>query len=158
NAMHTSEPRTVDDMRSLAESGEVNAYESTEFGEVSYVMLNASKPPFDNIHARQAVAHALDFEEFNAILGAGIPEPASGPFAPGNVGHLEDTGFPDYDPEEAERLVQQYEDETGQPLKFSYTTTQAQTTLEQGQLLKEQAEAVGMEVEIIGVDQSTQID
>lgn len=158
NAMHTSDPQTIDELRDLDEAGEVNAFESSEFGEVSYVMLNSSKPPFDNIKARRALAHALDFEEFNAILGAGILEQASGPFAPGNIGHLEDTGFPTYDPEEAERLVQEYEEETGRPLSFTYTTTQAQATLAQAQLLKEQAEEVGMEVEIIGVDQSTQID
>jgi peptide/nickel transport system substrate-binding protein len=158
NAMHTSDPKTVDDMRSMAEAGEINAYEADEFGEVSYVMLNATKPPFDNIKARQAVAHALDFEEFNAVLGSGILTQATGPFAPGNIGNLDDSGMPEFDLDEATRLVAEYEEETGEPLSFSYTTTQAQVTIEQGQLLKQQAEAAGMTVEIVGVDQSTQID
>jgi peptide/nickel transport system substrate-binding protein len=156
--MHTSDAPTVSDLRDLTESGEVNGYESEEFGEVSYIMLNESKPPFDNIKARQALAYAADFEETNAILNDGIVTQATGPFAPGNIGNLEDSGFPTYDPEEAERLVQEYEDETGQPLSFTYTTTNAQVTIDQAQLLKEQAEAVGMSVEIITVDQSTQID
>jgi len=158
NAMHTSDPETVSELRDRTESGEVNGYESSDFGEVNYVMLNASKPPFDNVKARQAAAYALNFEDFNAILGDGILTQATGPFAPGNVGNLDDTGFPAYDPEQAERLVNEYEEETGQPLSFTYTTTQAQSTIEQGQFLKEQAEAVGMRVEIITVDQSTQID
>jgi peptide/nickel transport system substrate-binding protein len=158
NAMHTSEGKTVDDLRGLAESGEINAYESEEFGEVSYVMLNESKAPFDNIKARQALAYATDFEEANAILNAGIVTRATGPFAPGNIGHLEDTGFPEFDLEEAERLVEEYTSETGQPLEFTYTTVNAQATIEQAQLLKEQAEAAGMTVEIITVDQSTLID
>ena len=38
---------------------------------------------------------------------------ASGPFAPGVIGYLEDTGFPEFDPDEAEELVAQYEAETG---------------------------------------------
>jgi peptide/nickel transport system substrate-binding protein len=158
NAMHTSDAATVSDLRDRSDSGEVNAYESEEFGEVSYVMLNESKPPFDNIKARQAVAYAVDFDETNAILNDGITTQATGPFAPGNIGNLDDTGFPTYDPDEAERLVAEYEEETGQPLSFTYTTTNAQVTIEQGQLLKEQAEAVGMSVEIVTVDQSTQID
>jgi peptide/nickel transport system substrate-binding protein len=158
NAMHTSDAKTVDDMRSMAESGEINAYETDEFGEVNYIMLNAARPPFDNIKARQAVAHALDFEEFNAVLGAGILTQATGPFAPGNIGNLEDTGMPEFDLDEATRLVAEYEEETGEALSFSYTTTQAQVTIEQGQLIKQQAEAAGMTVEIVGVDQSTQID
>ena len=158
NAMQTSDPETVSDLRDRTESGEVNGYESSDFGETSYVMLNASKPPFDNIKARQALAYSNNFDDFNAILGDGILTQATGPFAPGNVGNLDDTGFPQYDKAQAEKLVQEYEDETGQPLSFTYTTTQAQATIEQAQFLKEQAEAVGMQVEIVTVDQSTQID
>jgi peptide/nickel transport system substrate-binding protein len=158
NAMHTSDAPTVSDLRDMADSGEVNAYESEEFGEVSYIMLNESKPPFDNIKARQALAHAVDFDETNAILNDGITTQATGPFAPGNIGHLDDTDFPTYDPDEAERLVEEYESESGQDFSFTYTTTQAEVTADQAQLLKEQAEAVGMSVEIVLVDQSTQID
>lgn len=157
-AMHTSDAETVADLRDRAEAGEVNAYESEEFGEVSYVMLNESKPPFDNIKAREALARAADFDEVNAILNAGITTQATGPFAPGNIGNLDDTGFPTFDLDEAKRLVEEYETETGQQLSFTYTTTNAQATLDQAQLLKEQAEAAGMSVEIITVDQSTQID
>ena len=158
NAMHTSDPEAVSTLRDRTESGEVNGYESSDFGEVSYVMLNSSVPPFDNIKARQAVTYALNFEDFNAILGDGILTQATGPFAPGNVGNLDDSGLPSYDPDEAERLVAEYEAETGQPLSFTYTATQQQTTIEQGQFLKEQAEAVGMSVEIVTLDQSTLID
>ena len=94
----------------------------------------------------------------NTILNAGITTQATGPFAPGNIGNLDDTGFPTYDPERAEELVQEYEAETGQPLSFTYSTTQTEATVAQAQLLKEQAEAAGMSVEIITVDQSTLID
>jgi peptide/nickel transport system substrate-binding protein len=158
NAMHTSDADTIDELRGLSDAGDVTAVESDQFGEVNYIMLNESKPPFDNIKARQAVAYAADFDEVNTILNAGITTQATGPFAPGNIGNLDDTGFPTYDPDRAEELVQEYESETGQPLSFTYTTTQAEATVAQAQLLKEQAEAVGMSVEIITVDQSTQID
>jgi peptide/nickel transport system substrate-binding protein len=158
NALHTSQADMISDFRSRTEAGEVNSYESTKFGEVSYVMLNSAKPPFDNLKARQAMAHALNFDDFNAITGDGILTPATGPFAPGNVGNLDDSGFPTYDPDEAERLVDEYEAETGQQLSFTHTVTQAQATIEEGQLLKEQFEAVGMSVELVTVDQSTQID
>jgi peptide/nickel transport system substrate-binding protein len=157
-AMHTSDPETIDSLRDPIEAGTYNGVESSDFGEVAYAMLNVSKPPFDNLKARQAVAHAFDFEEWNAIIGHGILTRATGPFAPGNIGNLDDTGIPDFDLDEAKRLVEEYETETGRPLSFSYTTTNAQTTIEQGQLLKEQAEAAGMSVEIVTVDQSTQID
>jgi peptide/nickel transport system substrate-binding protein len=158
NAMHTSDPSTIADLRGTADSGDINLTESTDFGEVSYVMLNSSKPPFDNIKARQALAYAFNFDDYNQIRGKGILTRATGPFAPGNVGNLDDSGFPTFDLDKAKELVQQYEDETGQKLKFSYTTTQAASTLADAQFLKEQAGAAGMDVEIVTVDQSTQID
>jgi peptide/nickel transport system substrate-binding protein len=158
NAMHTSDAQTIDDLRGLAESGDINIYESSDFGEVSYIMLNESKPPFDNILARQALAYAVDFEETNAILNAGIVTQATGPFAPGNVGNLDDTGFPTFDLEQAQSLVEQYEEETGEQLAFTYSTVAGQATVQQAQLLAEQAEAAGIDVEITTVDQSTLID
>ena len=115
---------------------------------VMFVMLNESKPPFDNIKARQALAHAVDFEEANAILNAGIVTQATGPFAPGNIGHLEDSGFPTFDLDEAKRLVEEYEAETGLPFEFTYTTTNAGPTIRQAQLLKEQVADAGMSVEV----------
>jgi peptide/nickel transport system substrate-binding protein len=158
NAMHTSDPSTIADLRGTADSGDINLTESTDFGEVSYVMLNSSKPPFDNIKARQALAYAFNFDDYNQIRGKGILTRATGPFAPGNVGNLDDSGFPTFDLDKAKELVQQYEDETGQKLKFTYTTTQAASTVADAQFLKEQAGAAGMDVEIVTVDQSTQID
>ena len=92
NAMHTSDADTIDQIRGLADSGDVTAVESDQFGEVSYIMLNESKPPFDNIKARQALACAADFDEVNTILNAGITTQATGPFASGNIGNLDDTG------------------------------------------------------------------
>ncbi|HEX8804840.1 MAG TPA: ABC transporter substrate-binding protein [Acidimicrobiales bacterium] len=158
NAMHTSDPELVADLRDQAEAGDVNNNESVDFGEVTYTMLNVSKPPFDNILARRAVAYALDFEEYNQIQGGGILTQATGPFAPGNIGNLDDTGFPTFDLDQARDLAQQYEDETGQALSFSYTTTQAEATVSAAQLIKEQMEAAGIGMEIVTVDQSTQID
>src|SRR5690606_29808050 len=151
-------PQTIDELRDLDEAGEVNAFESSEFGAVSYVMLNSWKPPFVNITARRGLAHALDFEEIHAILGAGILEQASGPFAPRNIRHQEDTSYPTCELEGGEHLDHDYEEEVGRPMSYSYTTTQAQATLAQAQLLKEQAEEVGMAAEMIGVDPSTQVD
>jgi peptide/nickel transport system substrate-binding protein len=157
-AMHTSDPSTIADLRGIADSGDMNLTESTDFGEVTYIMLNSSKPPFDNIKARQALAYAFNFDDYNAVRGKGILTRATGPFAPGNVGNLDDTGLPSFDLDKAKELVQEYEQETGQPLNFTFTTTQAASTVADGEFLKEQAEAAGIGVEIVTVDQSTQID
>jgi peptide/nickel transport system substrate-binding protein len=161
NAMHTSEPESVNEIRDQTEAGQLNSYETDEFGETAYIMLNVSKPPFDNVKARQALAYALPFDDFNAIIGDGILTQATGPFAPGNIGNLDKEDlpdFPEYDPDRARQLVEEYEAETGQPLSFTYTTTQAQYTIEQGEFNKQHAEEVGMSVQIVTLDQSAQIN
>jgi peptide/nickel transport system substrate-binding protein len=161
NAMHTSEPEEVSEIREQTEAGQLGSYETDEFGETAYIMLNVSKPPFDNIKARQALAYALPFDDFNAILGDGILTQATGPFAPGNIGNLDQEDlpdFPEYDPDRARELVEEYEAETGQPLSFTYTTTQQQYTIEQGEFNKQHAEEVGMSVQIVTLDQSAQIN
>jgi peptide/nickel transport system substrate-binding protein len=158
NAMHTSDPLTIADLQGQADAGEVSLTESIEFGEVTYLMLNASEPPFDNVKARQALAYAFNFDDFNAIRGKGTLTRATGPFAPGNIGNLDETDLPGYDVDEARRLVEEYEQETGQALRFSYTTTQAESTVADAQFWQQAAEDAGMELEIVTVDQSTQID
>ena len=158
NAMHTSDADTIVELRSLAESDEVNMYESDAFGEVSYNMLNESKPPFDNILAREALARAYDFDRVNEIINGGITTRATGPFAPGNIGHLEDSGYPTYDLDEAKRLAAEYEEETGQPLSFTLSAQATQSVLRIAQLIKEMGEEAGIGVEIVSVDQSALID
>ena len=122
DAMHTSDTEQLAQrLRPLAEGGDFEILESDKFGETNYTMLNSSKPPFDNKNARLAVAHAIDTELLIEVRGGGIGQPASGPFAEGVEGYLEDTGFPTYDVEKAKEFVAAYKEETGEDLAFTYS-------------------------------------
>lgn len=154
NVMHTSGPMFIKDLRALAEQGDIELVESDEQGEVTYVMLNASRPPFDNLTARQALAYAGDREGLNEIINEGITRNASGPFAPGNVGYLDDAGYPEHDLERAKELVAQYEEETGRPLEYTLWHAAGAEVLESAQLLKEYAEAAGATVTLRQVEQA----
>lgn len=68
------------------------------FRSIGYLMLNASRPPFDNVEVRRALAQCTDVQTFNTLMWDGQP-PATGPFSPGTPGYLEDSGFPAYDPD-----------------------------------------------------------
>ena len=49
-----------------------------------YTMFNATKPPFNNINARQAFAYAVDRDEYNQLAQRRHPaRNAPGPFGPG---------------------------------------------------------------------------
>lgn len=158
NMIHTASAQQILQLREDAESGNVNLVESDEYAEVSYGMMNTSAPPFDSLTARKAVAYAVDQETFNQVVNEGLLQIASGPFAPGSMGYVEDAGLPRYDLDEAKKLVAQYEQESGQPLKFTLQhTTDAEVTAA-AQLLQEQARKAGMQVDLKAVEQATLIE
>ncbi|HEX8804188.1 MAG TPA: ABC transporter substrate-binding protein [Acidimicrobiales bacterium] len=147
----------IDEMRALDEAEQVNLAESDDFAEVGFLMLNATKPPFDNPIAREAAALAVERELSNEILTAGIAPLANGPFAPGSVGYTEDTGYRTSDPDRARELVRQYEEETGQRFAFQIGSPPDPGTQELVALTREQFQAVGMEVSTTTFEQSALI-
>ncbi|MCO5319139.1 MAG: ABC transporter substrate-binding protein [Microthrixaceae bacterium] len=156
-AMHTSSASSAEALEAAADAGEVKLYESGEYPEVSYGLLNTSVPPFDNPTARQAAAAAVDREELQTIINLGRYPTASGPFGPGEMGYLEDTGFPEHDPDLARELVAQYQEETGEELEFTFTVQNTTEVMATAQLIKEQAADVGVTVNIEPVEQATLI-
>jgi peptide/nickel transport system substrate-binding protein len=82
---------------------------SARFGETGYIMLNTAEgaetdpegknaaSPLLNLDCRKALAGAIDLDRVNAERSAGLEPPANGPFPPGSVGYLKDTGYPKYD-------------------------------------------------------------
>ncbi|MYG93370.1 MAG: hypothetical protein F4138_00010 [Acidimicrobiia bacterium] len=67
------------------------------YKETTFLLLNNSRPPFDNVEFRRALAQCLDVLTFNNVRWDG-QAPASGPFSPGTPGYLTDSGYPTYDP------------------------------------------------------------
>ena len=147
----------IKDLRDQVDGGSINMVESDDFAEVGFLMLNVTKPPFDNPIARQAAAAAVDREEANRILNDDIPPIANGPFAPGAPGYLEDTGYGEYDADKAKELVAQYEEETGQPLEFQISAVQDTALLQAVDLAKQYYEDAGMTVRVTTLEQSALI-
>lgn len=158
NAMHTSGAEQIDALQIEEENGAINLVESTEYAEVSYGMFNTKQAPFDNPIARQAAAYALDRDTLNDVRNLGLFDMASGPFAEGEIGYLEDAGFPEYDLEKAKELVAQYEQETGEPLAFTLTTANDASTVATAQYIQESAEQAGMDVSLKQVEQAALIN
>ncbi len=155
--MHTSSSLAIETLRGLAESGDIELSEYPDYPEVGYTMLNVSKPPFDNVNARLALAHAVDRDLEIEVRAAGIPQKASGPFGPGSMGYLEDTGYPDFDLDKAREYVAKYEEETGEELRFTYSTGTDPSGIESAQFWMEMVEKAGIEVEMKTTEQSALI-
>ena len=106
DAMHTA---NSDAISQLLDDDGFKVSSSSRFGDTSYYMINvAAGPELDpegknaanpllNVHCRRALAHAMDRERMTEERGAGLVEPANGPFPPGSIGYLEDNGYPEYD-------------------------------------------------------------
>jgi peptide/nickel transport system substrate-binding protein len=153
-----TEAGSYGEMIDRAERGDINFVHSAEFAEVGFLMLNSGEPPFDDPIAREAVAVAINRELINETLYEGRSVAANGPFAPGSLGYVEDTGAPTYDPERAQELVEQYEAEHGEPLEFRITSTPQPALIELVDMTAQMFEEVGMRTRTNQVDQSELIN
>ena len=111
----------IAEYRPLAGDGKINLVESQKFPELGYTLFNVTAPPFNNINARLAYAYAIDRVTTNRLRAKNITKIASGPFGPGVMGYLKDTGFPSYSVDKAKSYLEKYKQETGESsLKFTY--------------------------------------
>jgi peptide/nickel transport system substrate-binding protein len=143
------------DMFQTAVSSDIAQAESRGFaaqkisGSSSTILLmNNSKPPFDDVRARQAVAYAINKDAINDRIYDGVRTPSYSGFALDSPYYNEDAGTPRYDPEKAKELV----DELG-GLEFSIVcipTPEADALL---QLIKQMGEQVGMKITLESQEQ-----
>ncbi|MEZ5239410.1 MAG: ABC transporter substrate-binding protein [Microthrixaceae bacterium] len=157
-AMMTNDGTAIEQIKASADEGTLAAVQSDQLSEVSFVMFNTSKPPFDSQVAREAVARALDVQQYIDIIGVGQFEAASGPFAKGVIGYLEDAGFPEFDQARAEELAAQYEQESGQPLEFTLAGANSDGTVRALSFIQDQMSQAGIETEIDPIEQAALIN
>lgn len=149
--------RLVLDMNEDAQAGELQLY-TDDTGETSetFVILNAGRPPFDNPIAREALIRAIDTETVSQVMFEGLAPAASGIFMPNSPFYAEN-GYPEYDPDRARELVQQYEEETGEDFRFDALIPPGTDVSGIAQMVKEQAELVGMEGELVTLEATQHI-
>ena len=121
------------------------------------IMLNTEQAPLDNVDARRALAMGTNKEELLAIVGEEL-EPANGPFMPGSPWYAEGTGNPEYNPEEAKRLVQKVKDDGDGTFEFTLTGVPVVETQRMVQLLQQQWEPLGITVRLEDTEQTTLIN
>ena len=71
------------------------------------MLLNNSRPPFNNPLVRQALQHAIDLQSIATSVYEGGAVPAIGPFSPDDPWAPEGAKPAAYDPDEAKRLLRQ---------------------------------------------------
>jgi peptide/nickel transport system substrate-binding protein len=119
------------------------------------IMMNTTRPPFDDPRVRMAVLQATDREALNEVVfdGVGTVPPfeflinAESEYAP------EDIDYPDYDPEAAAALIEEAEAENG-PVRFTYQCHTQPDMIAMGELLQQMWSQAGMDIELETKDQN----
>jgi peptide/nickel transport system substrate-binding protein len=142
--IHTSNADTISQ---FLDDDEFETIATSRYGDTSYIMLNHAAGDLDpdgtnaaspllNLHCRRALAHAIDRDRLAEERGAGLVEAANGPFPPGSVGYLEDSGYPAYDLDAAAEEMDVCLEELGTDrIEFSFNTTNDPFNVESNELI-----------------------
>ena len=158
DVMHTA---NSDSVRQFIDDGSLEVITSDRYGETGYIMLNVAEGPESDPEGanadsplltrpcRQALAAAIDSERWAEERGGAIESAANGPFSPGSLGYLEDTGYPTYDPAAAAAYMDECLAERGtDSIEFTFNTTNDPFNVESNQLVQSMwAEAFGDKVQ-----------
>jgi ABC-type transport system substrate-binding protein len=117
------------------------------------LLFNNSKPPFDDVRARQAVAYAIDKDLINERVYDGVRVPSYSGFALDSAYYNPDAEAPKYDPEKAAELV----DELG-GLDFSLVCIPTPEADEILQIVKALGEDVGMNITLESQEQGAYVN
>ncbi len=146
--IHVADGQQIAGLRTDAQAGLVKLLESKRGAEVDHTMLNAGQAPFDHRSCRLAVAYATDTEALSERTGAVTPN-ATQPFAPGTPGYQRNPGYPSYDPDDAERFLEQCTSEIGaDELRFTLDSTPDPPVQALANAIKDQMAKVGIRVEL----------
>ncbi len=160
NVIHTSDGEKIaGQFRELRDDGKVNMLVSEADAEVSFIQLNNTVAPFNDVRMRQALAMGADRADVNRRVNAGLPTVADGPLGEESIGYVEDPGFPQYDLEGAKKLIAEYlADNPDAEAGFTLMATADPAIKRVAELVQQRAAAVGIKVKIESVDQATLID
>ncbi len=153
DVIHTSDGQQVDALDQLA-SDYTLLKEKPGRREVRYYLMNTGKPPLDDLNARMAVAMAIDRDQINELRNNGIFDVADGPFDTKVLGYLKNPGYPKYNPEKAEQLVQDYKDAHGGEFSVVLEHTNDPANVAEADIIKQQLDEVGIDATLKQDDQT----
>ena len=153
---HTDKGESVLTLRDAVEAGDIEMFEVTDRAETTYAMISLADPdaPVSDVRIRRAMAHATDQQVRSRARTGGLFELADGPFPPGTPGHLDDSGWPEFDPDEARALVDDYKADTGvDDVTIEFKTNADPDNRATVELLQQLWSDVGIDVEIVQLEQ-----
>jgi peptide/nickel transport system substrate-binding protein len=123
---------------------------------INYIQFNLSRPPFDKVTLRQAVAYAIDRDAVHKVIYKGLGYPARGLLSPGRPGYY-DARFPGITLDLGK--VRAKLAEAGKPngFKFTYLNRNDNEWPELAQILQAQLAQAGIQMEIQTMESRQQL-
>jgi peptide/nickel transport system substrate-binding protein len=117
------------------------------------ILFNNSKPPFNDVRARQAVAYAVNKDVLNERIYSGVREPSYSAFATDSPYYNKNAGTPKYDLDKAKELVK---DLGG--LSFTLECIPTPEANQILQLVKQMGEQAGMKITLKTQEQGAYVN
>ncbi len=124
--------------------------------EPDMIMFNTSVAPLDDVRVRRALAMAVDVPRiFDFLDATGVKQELDSPYPLTSFWHV-DSEYPAFDPDEAARLIEEYEAEVG-PVTFNFSGNQDPFLVSLQELYQSMWADVGADASIISKAQSENI-
>ena len=107
--------------------------------------LNTSKPPFNDVRVRRAIAHAWNQQQYIDTIHKGVHPVAKDPFG-GSI-DCGDVGYREPNMKAAKKLMKEY----GQPVEFEYLHTSTPRGREAGAIIPQMFKEIGATVKPVPV-------
>lgn len=145
----------LDALSEIRANEELEVYQASHTGQNVFLEFTVSRPPFDDIRARQAVAHALDLDgAIASVFGDWVARERC-PVAAGIIGHDPDwcDRFDyDYDPQRARQLLSELGYGPDDPMKVKLISWVGDGREDLLDALRFQLADVGIEAELDVMD------
>ncbi len=139
------------DIQSLESKGTVKVISTPQYNAVTFISMNNTMPPFNNINVRRAIAYALPYDDMfkAALFGRGTPLFG----ADWKDGQAPTSAFPfaqpiKFDLDKAREYLKAAGMPDGFSTTFSFNVGQASTAEPMAALVKESLGKIGIKVEI----------
>ncbi|MGB3491460.1 MAG: ABC transporter substrate-binding protein [Elainellaceae cyanobacterium] len=145
----------LDSLDDVRQNRELQVHLAKNTGQSLFLQFTVSRPPFDDVRARQAVAYALDLDGAIASVFGDVVQRERCPIAAGVAGHDPDWCDRydyDYDPDKARELLAEMGYSLANPMKVNLISWVGDRREDLLDVLRFQLAAVGIEADLDVMD------